>query len=267
MAVTKIGSISGDYDIWISDFKQKRFSRLTFQRGLNYYPIWTPDGKSIIYASDAVGRPTLFRKAVTGNGKPERLLKNPEGNELGYDVSPDGKFLLFAQIGDTNFGDIWVLPLDKSAPPFPYLRTPAAELHPQFSRGPQGGKWIAYTSDESGMDQIYVRQFSDGPAAEAKWQISSNGGRYPLWRGNGSDVVYLASDGKLMSVPIRFNSDSVEAGAPHVLFDAALPSVPFSRYPYDMSPDGQRFLVLNAAHGRAPENLTVILNWTRLLNR
>ena len=87
--------------------------------------------------------------------------------------------MLFIQIGDTDRGDIWVLPLDKSAPPFPYLKTSAGELHPQFSPRPQSTKWIAYTSDESGIEQVYVRQFTGGAAAEAKWQISLNGGRYP----------------------------------------------------------------------------------------
>jgi eukaryotic-like serine/threonine-protein kinase len=264
LAVTKADSISGNYDIWIDDFKQKLFSRLTFQRGLNFYPVWTPDSRSIIYTSDSAGRPSLFRKTVAGTGKSERLLKNSEGNEYGYDISADGKFLLFAQIL-AGGGDIWVLPLDKNAEPFPYLKTPAGELHPQFSPGAQSGKWVVYTSDESGIDQVYVRRFTGGTAAEAKWQISLNGGRYPRWRGNGSDIVYLAPDGKLMSTAIRYTTDSVEAGTPRALFDAGLPSVPFSRYPYDLSPDGQRLLVLNAARGRLPGSLTVILNWTGIL--
>jgi Tol biopolymer transport system component len=264
LAVTKADPIFGNYDIWIDNFKQKLFSRLTFQRGINFYPVWTPDGRSIIYTSDSAGRPSLFRKSVAGTGESEQLLKNPGGNEYGYDISADGKFLLFAQILEGG-GDIWVLPLYKNAEPFPYLKTPAGELHPQFSPGPQSGKWVVYTSDESGIDQVYVRRFAGGAAAEAKWQISSNGGRYPRWRGNGGDIVYLAPDGKLMSAAIRCTSDSVEAGTPGVLFDAALPSVPFSRYPYDLSPDGQRLLVLNAARGHLPGSLTVVLNWTGIL--
>ncbi len=265
LALTKADSISGNYDIWIGDLKQKLFSRLTFQRGLNYYPVWTPDGKSIIYTSDSAGRPSLFRKTVAGTGSAEALLKKPQGNEYAYDISTDNKYLLFAQIGETDGGDIWVLPLDRHAPPFPYLETPAGELHPQFSPGPQSGKWIVYTSDESSIDQVYVRRFTGAAAAEAKWQISSNGGRYPRWRGNGSDILYLAPDGKLMSAAIRFTNDAVEAGPPRVLFDAALPSVPFSRYPYDLSPDGQKVLVLNAARGHSTGSLKLILNWTGIL--
>jgi serine/threonine protein kinase len=265
IAVTKADPISGNYDVWIDDLKQKRLSRLTFQRGLNYYSVWTPNGESIIYTSDGAGRPTLFRKAVSGNSESEQLLKNRDSNQYGYDISADGKLLLFAQIGDVDRGDIWILPLDRSAAPFPYLKTSAGEMHPQFSPSAQRGKWIVYTSDETGIDQVYVRQLAGGAAAEAKWQISLNGGRYPRWRGNGSDIVYLAPDGKLMSVPIHCTSDSVEAGTPRPLFDAALPPVPFLRYPYDLSPDGQRFLVLNAAPGRSPGKLALILNWTGLL--
>jgi hypothetical protein len=93
-----------------------------------------------------------------------------------------------------------------------------------------------------------------------------NGGKYPRWRGNGSDIVYLAPDGKLMSAAIHFTSESVEAGTPRALFEAALPAVPFSRYPYDLSPDGQRFLLLNAARERAPGSLSLLLNWTGLLH-
>ena len=267
IAVTKADSISGDYDVWIDDLRQKLLSRFTFERGLNYYPVWTPDGKSIIYTSDFAGRPSLFRKPLAGNSEPDQLVKNREWNEYGHDISPDCKFLLFVQIGETDRGDIWILPLDRDAPPFPYLRTPAGELHPQFSPARQRGKWIVYISDESGVEQVYVRQFSGGAAAETKWQISSSGGRYPRWRGDGGDIIYLAPDGKLMSAPIRCTNNSVEAGVPRPLFDAALPSVPFSRYPYDLTPDGQKLLMLNAARGRLPGRLAVTLNWTGLLKR
>jgi Tol biopolymer transport system component len=267
VAVTKADTISGDYDIWIHDQKQKLFSRFTFQRGLDFYPIWTPDGRSIIYSSDSAGRPSMFRKGVAGSGEPQQLIGNTGANQYPYDISGDGRYLVFAQIGEADRGDLWILPLDKTAAPFPFLKTPAGELHAQFSPGSQAGKWIAYTSDESGIEQVYVRRFTGGPASEAKWQISSNGGKYPRWRGNGSDIVYLAPDGKLMSSAIRFTSESVEARAPGALFESALPSVPFSRFPYDLSPDGQRFLVLNAARGRAPGTLSLLLNWTGLLHQ
>ena len=180
IAVTKADPISGDYDIWIDDLKQKRLSRFTFQTGLNYYPLWTPNGETLIYTSDSAGPPCLFRKPAAGSRESEQLLKIHERNEYGYDISGDGKLLLFIQIGDTDRGDIWILPLDKSAPPFPYLKTSAGELHPQFSPRPQSTKWIAYTSDESGIEQVYVRQFhgrrcSRGEMADLfKWRAISS---------------------------------------------------------------------------------------------
>jgi serine/threonine protein kinase len=167
IAVTMSDSISGDYDIWIDDLKQRLFSRFTFQRGLDFYPVWTPDGSTIIYSSDSMGRPSLFRKTVAGSDERKQLLSNPDANQYAYDISADGKFLLFVQIHEMERGDIWILPLDKSAAPFPYLKTPAGELHAQFSPGPQRGKWIVYTSDESGIEQVYVRRFTGGPAPEA----------------------------------------------------------------------------------------------------
>ncbi len=105
------------------------------------------------------------------------------------------------------------------------------------------------------------------PSLEAKWQVSSKGGRYARWRGDGSEIVYLARDGKLMSVAIRFGSDSIGVGPPRSLFDPQLPQSPFSRYPYDLTQDGQRFLLVSAGRDYSPGPLNVILNWTNLLNR
>jgi serine/threonine protein kinase len=267
IAVTKADPNSGGYDMWIEDWGRKLFSRFTFQRGMNAFPVWAPDGRSIIYTSDSAGLRTLYRKDVAGSGPSEQLLKNSEGNEYGFDLSPDGHLLLFTRTTETDRGDIWMLPLNGNRVPFPYLKTPAGEFNPQFSPGPQGGKWVIYESDESSIDQIYVRRFTGKSADEARWQISSNGGRYPRWRGDGSDIVYLGPDGKLMSTAIHFGADAIEAGRPTPLFDAALPVTPFLRYPYDVSRDGQKILVLNAARGRAPATLRLVLNWAELLKR
>jgi len=267
IAVTKVDPDSGDYDMWIEEWSPMIFSRFTFQRGLNYYPVWTPDGKSIVYVSNAIGQPTLFLKDVAGSQQPEQLIKPAQGNEYTSDISPDGKSLLFTRSNDIDRSDIWILPLDGRGIPFPYLKTPAGEFHAQFSPGRQGGKWIVYTSDESGIEQIYVRRFTGGAAPDARWQISLNGGSFPRWRGDGSEIIFLAPDGKLMSAPIHFLGNSIEAGTPVPLFDAGLPVTPFLRYPYDVSPDGKKILVLNAPRGRPPGNQALILHWTGILKR
>jgi Tol biopolymer transport system component len=266
-AVTRADSLTGDYDIWLLSLRQKVLSRFTFTPGLDFYPVWTPDASSIVYSSEAAGRLTLFRKSVGGLSESSQLIKNTGPNPYAYDISEDGKFLSFVQIGEADGGDIWILSLDKNAVTFPYLKTTAGELHPHFSRGPQSGKWIVYTSDESGVEQVYVRRFSARPAGEAKWQISSNGGKFPLWRKDGSEIIYLGPDGKLMAVPVRFTAEGIDPGFPIPLFDPRLPSTPFSRYPYDVSSDGQKFLVLNAPSERSAATLSVLLNWTGLLKR
>jgi hypothetical protein len=174
--------------------------------------------------------------------------------------------LIFAQIGEHDRGDLWALRLGSQEPPFPWLRTSAEELHAQFSPGAQAGKWVVYTSDESGIEQVYVRAFRGKPSSEAKWQVSANGGRFARWRGDGSEIVYLAADGKLMSVAIRFGSDSIEVGPTRRLFDPQLPQTPFPRYPYDLTRDGQRFLCVSAGRQPPPGSLNMVLNWTNLLN-
>ena len=267
IAVTKTDPVSGDYDIWIEDLKLKNSSRFTFHQGLDFYPVWNPDGGSIIFTSDAAGRPSLFRKPITGSAEPERLFTFAGPNQYGYDISADGKYLIFVQIGEHDRGDLWALRLGSQEPPFPWLRTSAGELHAQFSPGAQAGKWVAYTSDESGIEEVYVRAFRGKPSSEAKWQVSANGGKYPRWRGDGSEIVYVAADGKLMSVAIRFGSDSIDVGAPRLLFDPQLPQVPFSRYPYDLTRDGQRFLCVSAGRQAPSGPMNVILNSTNLLNR
>lgn len=214
---------------------------------------------------DAAGRPSLFRKPITGSAEPERLFTFAGPNQYGYDISADGKYLIFVQIGEHDRGDLWALRLGSQEPPFPWLRTSAGELHAQFSPGAQAGRWVAYTSDESGIEEVYVRAFRGKPSSEAKWQVSANGGKYPRWRG--TEIVYVAADGKLMSVAIRFGSDSIDVGAPRLLFDPQLPQVPFSRYPYDLTRDGQRFLCVSAGKQSPSGPLNVILNWTNLLNR
>ena len=137
--------MSGDYDLWMLNVKNKLFSRFTFTAGLDFYPVWAPDGASIVYTSEAAGRLSLFRKALAGIGDATQIVKNTGPNPYPYDISEDRKFLLFDQIGERNRGDIWVAPLEKDAPPFPFLATDSAELHPHFSPGPQSSKWIVYT--------------------------------------------------------------------------------------------------------------------------
>jgi dipeptidyl aminopeptidase/acylaminoacyl peptidase len=183
-------------------------------------------------------------------------------------VSPDGKFLIFDDHSLTQRQDLWILPLDGSAgaarKPIPFLVTPADETASQFS---PDGKWIAYSSDESGRREVYVQGFAPGrvPAtALGKWQISTAGGDKPRWRRDGREVYYLAPDRKMMAVPIKTGPSSFEPGIAVPLFDTRLTGF----FPYDVGADG-RFL-LQAVGDVGPVSLspvTIALNWQAALKR
>jgi eukaryotic-like serine/threonine-protein kinase len=132
-------------------------------------------------------------------------------------------------------------------------------MHAQLS---PDGKWIAFASDESGANEVYVQNFPD--LAKGKWQISSNGGAQPRWRKDGKELFYLAVDGTIMAVPITTNADSFQAGTPRGLFQSNLRTTDPRRPEYDVFPDGQQFLVITALmSGATPMN--VIVNWPSLL--
>ena len=165
--MTKADPISGNYDIWIDDLKQKRSCVSRFRGASIIIPFGHPMGKaSSTQAIPPVGQ--AFFANLQRERSVQQLLKIMKGTNMPTIFPADGKLLLFVKIGDIDRGDIWILPLDKSAAPFPYLKTPAGEIHPQFSPGAQAGKWIAYTSDESGIDQVYVRRFTGGACARGK---------------------------------------------------------------------------------------------------
>jgi dipeptidyl aminopeptidase/acylaminoacyl peptidase len=205
---------------------------------------------------------------------PERLLLEPEpGFGLGaLDWSLDGRLLVFskAQIGvasETGPGDLWVLPLVGDRKPFPYLTSPFDESEASLS---PDGRWLAYTSNESGAYQVLVRPFPD--AAGGKWQVSADGGVHPRWRRDGRELYYYDTKGWVVAVAVR-TDDRFELGKSTPLFKSLFPvpepATPAgSAFRYDVSSDGQRFLVAApppSAMSTAP--ITVVLNWPSAVER
>jgi hypothetical protein len=141
--------------------------------------------------------------------------------------------------------------------PRPYLRTPFAERFGRFSPGPRP-RWVAFQSDESGQNEIYVAAF---PQPRGKIRLSSAGGTFPQWRGDGRELFYLSPDFKVMAVSLKETADSIEPSPPRELFTIAAPGTYMS--PFEVSRDGQRFLVLSTEE--TPQSLTVIVNWPALL--
>jgi Tol biopolymer transport system component/tRNA A-37 threonylcarbamoyl transferase component Bud32 len=244
----------GVNDLWQYDIARTTQTRLTFNGGV--VGTWSPDGRRIAFHAMT---PLLFLKEASGAGQEERVTQSPN-NQFINDWSPDGRFLLFTEVSGVTQYDLWLLPLEGDRKPIPYLQTPFQEMQGRFS---PDGKWIAYTSDESGRPEVYVQSF---PASGAKLHASSNGGTFPLWRRDGKELFYRALDGMLTAVPVRPARNTLELGKPGALFHVTEAQADVF-YPYDVAPDGQRFLVMVAEANAATSSMTVIVNWPALLKK
>jgi serine/threonine protein kinase/Tol biopolymer transport system component len=250
---------SGNYDIWLLDLSRRVFSRFTVGPYLNFYPVWSPDGRSIFFTGTVESSAgNLFIKAADGAGE-KRAATETESIQNSLSWSRDGRFRIYGQMSASNSWDLWIQPAAQGAKPFPFLQSRATEVHGQFS---PDGRWIAYTSDESGTDQVYVRAFEGGPASGIKLQVSTIIGRQPRWRGDGREIFYVAGDGKMMAVAVKPSASGLELGAPVPLFDAHLVIAASSpRFNYDVTPDGQQFYILARDENVKSSPVTVLVDW------
>jgi Tol biopolymer transport system component len=203
VAVERVEKGSGD--IWLIDVAHNTPTRFTFDPGWDLAPVWSPDGSRIVFSSARNGPPDLYVKPASGGSNEELLLKTSLV-KVAMDWSSDGKFILYKEINDKGKSDLWVLPLEGDRTPRPFLQDDFEKGGAKFS---PDVKWVAYSSDESGQKQIYVRPFP-GPGGE--YQVSNSGGTSPRWRRDGKELFYLSLDGKLMAVEVKAGS-TFEAGA------------------------------------------------------
>ncbi len=204
------------------------------------------------FVSKRSGPRNLFWKSADGSGTAERLTTS-EQEPYGSSWSLDGRFLAFDESGQ----DIWFISLEGEREPQPFLQTESIERWPKFS---PDGRWLAYESDESGRVEVYVRPFPE--AEEGRWPISTQGGSWPVWARNGRELFYRSGN-KMMAVDIETQSDFT-AGKPRLLFETT-PAM--ARY-FDVAPDGQRFLMVQAGEQQAEANqINVVLNWFEELKR
>jgi|KBSMisStaDraftv2_1062788.scaffolds.fasta_scaffold02569_10 eukaryotic-like serine/threonine-protein kinase len=248
---------AGVPDLWLLDVERHVSSKLN-SSGSNMYPVWSPDGRTIVFSSTA----GLFRKDSSGAGNEQRLSQSHTG-QFGSDWSRDGRLVLYEELSPEGGRDLWVIEVTSEGSPAgtsrAYLRTPANERHGRFS--PESPpRWVAYQSDETGRNEIYIQAF---PEPRGPIPISTGGGQYPAWGAGGQELFYVSPDNKLMAVRLKLGANSVEPSTPRVLF--SLSAVDNEIPPYDVAPDG-RFLV-RATTGQAGKPLTVIVNWPALLKK
>jgi Tol biopolymer transport system component/predicted Ser/Thr protein kinase len=246
-------------DVWLYDLARGIRTRLTFDPMTDTGPVWSPDGKTIYYSSDRKIHWRIYRRSVSGAGQEEVMTTDTEP-AAAWDMSPNGRFLVFersASRARTNL-DLWIMPLTGGGKATPFLAAPFSESQASFA---PDGRWLAYTSDESGREEVYVTSF---PGHEGKWQISSGGGTAPRWRRDGREIFYVAPDSRIHSVEVR-PGEAFQAGAPRPLFATQIARMPWAFY--DVTADGQRFLITELVGSEEPEPITLVVDWTAGLEK
>jgi Tol biopolymer transport system component len=248
-------------DIWITELETGSSSRFTFEPSQhNASPIWSPDGGRIAFGSLRNGSWGICQKNSSGVGA-EKLLFESKLQILPIDWSRDGQSIVFWQNDPKTLADRWHLPLQGDPEPVPFLQTSALEQHGQLS---PDGRWLAYTSNETGRAEVYVQSF---PAASTKYQLTTFGSTFPRWRHDAKEILFMNGP-RIMGVTVLPAGAGLKFGAPEFLFDSRY--VNWARtetgggiyHTFAVSPDGQRFVVpVTPGSGDAPAPLTVVLNW------
>ena len=245
-------------DVWIYDLARDTLTRLTVEASEDGWSLaWTPRGDRLTFNSDRAGGMSLFWKPVDGSGLAEQLTTS-EYVQFPHSWSPDGNWLVFTEYHPVTKADLWVLPNEDEQKPQPWLQTPSEEFAARFS---PDGRSVAYVSDESGRYEVYVRPF---PGPGEKWQISTQGGVEPVWSRDGQELFYRNED-RLMAVDVTV-PPAFRAGKPQLLFEGQYQSH-LGLPNYDVSTDGQRFVMIQPGQETALRHINVVLNWSEELKR
>jgi dipeptidyl aminopeptidase/acylaminoacyl peptidase len=250
----------GNRDIWVYDLVRSIWTRVTQEAGVDFRPTWSPSGDHIAFSStgDIRGAPlAIFLKPADGSGKAEPFVPHVM-QEIASDWSQDGKHFLFYRVDPRNQRDIWRLEINtdgSAGEAVPLLATPFDEREPRLS---PNGNWLAYVSNRSGRDEVYVRPFPDG----GDQQVSGSGGAQPRWRRDGREIYYVEGD-TLLAVSVTAGP-GLSIGSPTRLFSdpGLVQQFPGARQ-YDVAAGGQRFIVATpyAAAGESPAAIRVVQNW------
>jgi hypothetical protein len=264
VAVAVARNTASGSDMWVLDLQRGSRTRNTFD-GVNnqFYPVWTPNGMRLISSDNAAQKNRIRWAPVTGSGSAETLLEGEE--RYPASISPDGRVLAFYQVQAQTARDLWILPLEGARKPRSFLATPFEESAPMFS---PDGHWLAFASNKSGRNEIYVLPYPPAGSQDQEYTISTDGGTEPVWAPGGHELFYRHGN-DMMSVAVSTARGSLIAGRPVPLFTGQFAldnSTTQTMANYDISRDGKRFLMLKST-SQTTAPVSVVLNWTEELKQ
>jgi eukaryotic-like serine/threonine-protein kinase len=244
-------------NVWIIDAIRGAQTPLTLESAFAANPVWSPDSKRIIYASNRIGSVHAFVIPANGLGEP-KIVTDPQSYDIPASWSPDGRFLLHFRGPPMGKGEYWVTPLSSESGARKIMESKGLFSAPRIS---PDGKWLLFASNQSGRPEVFVSEF---PVVNAKWQVSLDGGNDVRWSHDGKEMFFLALNGKLMGATFSAKSSEPEIGKPQALFDTGLHELSFGTY--DVSRDGQ-FLISRRVHDASSRALSLIMNWPAALTK